>query len=111
MIETGEYISPEPMDNHPKALTMTREFYHQCRVDGVPEPRLELLRRYMADTSDFMNPPPPPPMPPDVPVPGAAAGAGRPPDSAWGWSSATSFATSGRTCSPVSAPARRAIIQ
>lgn len=74
MLKTGEFISPEPFDNHGLALKLVNEAYHCARLDGVPEDRLELLRRYMADTQDFMGPPPPdpnmpPPMPGDAPMP------------------------------------------
>lgn len=61
MLRTGEFISPEPFDNHALALKLTNEAYHCARLDSVPEERLELLRRYMADTQDFMTPPAPPP--------------------------------------------------
>lgn len=64
MIRTGEFISPEPFDNHALALRLVNEAYHEARLDGVPEDRLELLRRYMADTNDLMQPPPAPPGPP-----------------------------------------------
>lgn len=82
----GEYRSPEPFDPHQLALKIVNEAYHEARNDNVPEDRLELLRRYMGDTADFINPPPttpaataadvpqgmggpPPPMPPP-PMPG-----------------------------------------
>lgn len=96
MLKTGEFISPEPFDNHQLALRLVNESYHEARLDGVPEEKLELLRRYMADTQDFIGtaapepvPPPPvnpmdhgmgptplppgvPPMPPVPPMPMAA---------------------------------------
>lgn len=82
----GEYRSPEPFDPHQMALKIVNEAYHEARNDNVPEARLELLRRYMGDTADFLKPPPmtpaataadvppgmggpPPPMPPP-PMPG-----------------------------------------
>lgn len=55
----GEYRSPEPFDPHQQALKLVNEAYHDARNDNVPEDRLELLRRYMADTADFLKPPPP----------------------------------------------------
>lgn len=61
MLRTGEFVSPEPFDNHALALKLVNEAYHCARLDGVSEDRLELLRRYMADTQDFMTPPAPPP--------------------------------------------------
>lgn len=73
MLKTGEFVSPEPFDDHQTALRLVNESYHEARLDGVDEDRLELLRRYMTDTQDFMAAPPPAaPMPPMTPpgVPG-----------------------------------------
>jgi hypothetical protein len=68
MLRTGEFVSPEPFDNHALALKLVNEAYHCARLDNVGEDRLELLRRYMADSQDFMAPPPPPPGPPMDPM-------------------------------------------
>lgn len=78
ILRTGEYVSPEPTDPHQTALQMATEAYAEARLDGVPEDRLELLRRYMADTQDFLAsaaPPAPPPgaAPPVAPMPPGAA--------------------------------------
>lgn len=84
MIKTGKFVSPEPFDNHVLALRLVNESYHEARLNGVPEAKLELLRRYMTDTADFMKPSPamgpaapamppagPPGMlPPEGPLPG-----------------------------------------
>ena len=76
MITKGEFITPEPADNHQLALRLVNEAYHEARLDGVPEERLELMRRYMADTNDFLGaaaPPAAPPAPPMNPMdPGMA---------------------------------------
>lgn len=77
MLRTGEFISPEPFDPHELALRLTTEAYAEARLDGVPETKLELLRRYMADTQDLM-PKPPPPMPAPGPM-GAPPMPGAPP--------------------------------
>jgi len=90
MLRTGEFVSPEPFDNHALALRLVNEAYHEARLDGVPEDRLELLRRYMADSADLAAPPSPPvadatgaliapPMPPMPPLEG---GPNMPPDGA-----------------------------
>lgn len=63
MITTGEFVSPEPFDNHQLALQLVNEAYHEARLDGVPEDRLELLRRYMTDSADLAAPQAPPPPP------------------------------------------------
>jgi hypothetical protein len=84
MLKTGEFVSPEPFDDHKTALRLVNEAYAEARLDMVPEAKLELLRRYMADTSDFLataNPPPPPP-PPAMPMggdPGMMPPPGAPP--------------------------------
>lgn len=80
MLRTGEFVSPEPFDNHELALQLVNQAYHEARLDGVPEDRLELLRRYMTDTHDLMAPPEPPPAPDaGAPPPGPMAGAPMPP--------------------------------
>lgn len=71
MLKTGEFVSPEPFDNHQLALRIVNEAYHEARLDKVPEEKLELLRRYMADTKDLMGeqmPPPAPMVPPMDPL-------------------------------------------
>ena len=65
MLKTGEGVSPEPFDNHELALRLVNERYHEARLDGVPDEKLELLRTYMAVTQKMM-PKPPPPMPPPM---------------------------------------------
>lgn len=80
MLKTGDVVTPEPYDNHPLAMRLCNETYHEWRLDGVPEDRLQLLRDYMAATDALMNPPAPmdpnlnaPPMPlgaPMAPPPG-----------------------------------------
>lgn len=74
MLKTGEYVSPEPFDNHQLALRLVNEAYHEARLDGVPDKKLEQLRQYMADSQAFLAPPPAPPMGPagDASAPGMA---------------------------------------
>lgn len=74
MLTTGEVVTPEPYDNHPLAMRLVNEAYHEARLDEVDEERLQLLRDYMAATDALMNPPPPPPDP-NAPVPGLVMGA------------------------------------
>lgn len=74
ILKSGEFISPEPADNHKLALQLVNEAYAEARLDNVPEAKLELLRRYMADTADFIGPPPAP-----MPMPGAIPPMGAPP--------------------------------
>jgi hypothetical protein len=89
ILKTGEFVSPEPFDNHKLALRLVNEAYASARLDKVPEAKLELLRRYMADTSDFLGLPPPGPgqaidpmahgAPPMMPPPGGPMPPGMPP--------------------------------
>lgn len=77
IVKRGEFNPPEPMDNHALALRLVNESYHEARLDGVPEGRLELLRRYETMTHKYTKPPPPPPGGgPPLPMP---PGAGPPP--------------------------------
>jgi hypothetical protein len=69
MIKHGKAVTPEPMDNHQLALKMVNEAYHEARIDGVPEERLELMRRYMTETEEFMPKPTAPPAGPVAPPP------------------------------------------
>jgi hypothetical protein len=87
MLKTGSFVSPEPFDNHQLALRLVNEAYHEARLDGVPEEKLELLRRYMADSEDLAMqaappPPPEPPMalPPGGPMPPPPMGPSMPPE-------------------------------
>lgn len=72
MLKQGEAVSPEPFDPHELALKIVNEAYHEARLDGVPDDRLQLLRDYMTVTKNMMPAPPPPPgdaMPPPQPAP------------------------------------------
>ncbi len=66
MLKTGDAVPPEPTDPHVMALKMVREAYQEARLDQVPEPKLQLLRDYMAVTESYLPKPAPPapPMPP-----------------------------------------------
>lgn len=70
MIKTGKFLSPEPFDDHKLALRLVNQAYHDARRQGVPEEKLELLRRYQTDTADFLGIP--------IPSPGAVPPAGPP---------------------------------
>jgi hypothetical protein len=71
MLKTGEPVAPEPADNHELALKLTNESYHEARLDGVPEPKLQLLRDYMAVTQSYLPKPAPPAPPLGDPMMGA----------------------------------------
>lgn len=56
MLEDGVYISPEPYQNLQLTLQLTQAAYLRAKLDGVPEENLQLLRDYMAMTTDLMAP-------------------------------------------------------
>lgn len=73
MIEHGEYQPPEPFMDLQLAIRMTQSAYLRARTDGVPEDRLELLRRFMGDAKALLEKAAPPttgPMPPVAPPDG-----------------------------------------
>lgn len=49
MIEKGRYHPPETFSNLEFAIQRVQSAYLRAKIDGVPEDRLELLRRYMDD--------------------------------------------------------------
>ena len=49
MVEDNEYISPEPYMNLDFAIEYAQSYYSRGKIDAMPEERLELLRRFMAD--------------------------------------------------------------
>jgi hypothetical protein len=61
MIDRGEYRPPEPYQNLELALRLTQLHYNKAARDGVPESRLELLRRYMDAIGETMKSAAPPP--------------------------------------------------
>lgn len=64
MLRKGEVVTPEPYDDHALALRLCNQAYHRARLTMVPEDRLQLLRDYMAATTQLMQPPPAPPVDP-----------------------------------------------
>lgn len=79
MLDTGEFVPPEPLDNLELAKVYALTSYHEERIQGAPEDRLELLREYIDAADELMQPPAgggaPGPMPP-------GADAAPPPDPA-----------------------------
>lgn len=47
MIDDGEYQPPEPFMNLDLAKSLSQNYYLAAKNSGVPEERLELIRRYM----------------------------------------------------------------
>ena len=72
IIDDQEYEAPEPFINLEMAKQLGQSYYNAGRADGMPEERLELLRRFMEDVQAMLTPPPPQPqaaLPPGAPVP------------------------------------------
>ena len=82
IIEGDEYLSPEPEMDLIKTLKIGTEIYLESRNDGMPAPKLELMRRWttacakMIKQNQMANASPQPPAPqmppPGAPPPGAA---------------------------------------
>lgn len=75
MIDDGLYFPPEPFQQLDLGITMMGSAYLRAKRDGVPEERLELLRRWIEDAKDLLNPPQDPAAAAD---PAAAMGAAPP---------------------------------
>jgi hypothetical protein len=77
MIDSGEYQPPEPFMNLQLAKGLSQQYYLAAKNQGVPEERLELLRRYMEQivtleqqAQQALMPPPMAEMAPEQGVPG-----------------------------------------
>lgn len=77
ILEHGVYESPFAEMNLQATRTQATSALLQARIDGVPEDRIELLRRFI-DEVDFLMTPPAPQMP-ATPPEGMPPGAGMPP--------------------------------
>ena len=57
MLEHGKYEPPEPFMDLRLALKMAQSSYLRSKVNGIPEARLELLRRFMDQCEQLLSPP------------------------------------------------------
>lgn len=64
IIDDGEYQPPEPFINLEMAKPLAQSYYLMSRSEGMPEARLELLRRFMDDVQAMIDAAMPPPAPP-----------------------------------------------
>jgi hypothetical protein len=69
IVTTGRYIAPEPNDNLAMMLQRTSKFYNLCRIQEVPESRLQLLRDLQEDIKSLQQQA----MAASAPPPGAGA--------------------------------------
>jgi len=84
MIDKNKYTPPEPYSLSDAAIERVQQSYNLGKLEGVPEKRLELLRRWIAQAVSLLEkaqtpqPPAGPPMPPGMP-PEAMMGMGMQP--------------------------------
>ena len=55
MIEKNEFISPEPYMNLDFAREYAQNFYLKGKIEEMPEDRLELLRRFIGQSTEMIN--------------------------------------------------------
>jgi hypothetical protein len=75
MVRSGESISPEPFDDLKLAVTLGRDFYHECVNDQVDDERLDLVRTWITNAQALAKPPAPPLAPPPAMGPAGPMGA------------------------------------
>ncbi len=63
MVEDGIMHKPEAYMNLQLAQSVSIGVYNQLLIDNCPEDRLDLVRQFIMDVSDLLNPPAPPEMP------------------------------------------------
>jgi hypothetical protein len=75
IVDKGEYVAPEPFDDLTLAREMALEYYEQGKSSGLDEERLEMLRRFMSQIQELVQPSNPalPPQEPQGAAPQAAA--------------------------------------
>ena len=69
MVEEGIMHKPEPYMNLQLAQSVAIGVYNQLLIDNCPEDRLDLVRQFIMDVSDLLNPPAPPEAPMGPPPP------------------------------------------
>jgi hypothetical protein len=55
IVRKGNYVGPEPSDDHKLALELVNDAYAEARLDGVPEERKQMLLNYMRSTQGFLD--------------------------------------------------------
>lgn len=76
MLSKGKYHTPEPYSNLALGLKLVQSAYLRAKVDGAPEARLQLLRRYLQESIEMITmmsqgaQGPQPPGPGDMPMAG-----------------------------------------
>ncbi len=65
MLEHGEYRPPEPVWNVKLCMDRAQSVLIRAEIDNAPDERLDLLRRFITECNEIVNPPPPPAAPID----------------------------------------------
>ncbi len=60
ILEKGKYHPPEPFSNLQLHLQFFQRAYIEAKINGAPEDRLDLMRRYMQECFKLLQPPAPP---------------------------------------------------
>jgi hypothetical protein len=55
MLEKGVYIPPEPFSDLELSIRVIQSAYLRAKINGVPEERLDLLRRYIEDCVNLLT--------------------------------------------------------
>ena len=55
MLEKGVYIPPEPFSDLELSIRVMQSAYLRAKINGVPEERLDLLRRYIEDCVNLLT--------------------------------------------------------
>lgn len=78
-MKKGVPVLPEEFDDAKTHLGIVNDAYHEARLEGVKEPKLQLFRNYLAKLSSMLAPPPAPPTPPGAEMGMMPGGAPPPP--------------------------------
>jgi len=71
MVDSDIYHRPEPLMNLQQSQQLAQGIYTMLLHDNCPEDKLQLVRQYISDCVDLLNPPAPPAPPPQAqPMPG-----------------------------------------
>jgi hypothetical protein len=54
-IDQNKYQAPEPYMDLERAKTLAQSFYLRARADGMPDDKLEIIRRYQDDVEALIE--------------------------------------------------------
>jgi hypothetical protein len=79
MVDSGEYLPPEPYMNLEKARSIAQSYYLEYKLQGCPEDKLMLVQQFMDDIQSLLVPDEPGEIQQAMPMGGGAPDAGMPP--------------------------------